>query len=357
MVAINQSFTAALLNGHWSTEPLQKETTMLGQNLGLFSFAPARPGTAEYKRQLEETNTILGEDLIGAVPAHRTKATVQLYNTGVITHYTQLLNLLSNALIVFEGADGPNQATESILVHHLKEFYKILLQREIKTWIENFARTSEGEHLPYALALDMHNSMVHLHKMATDPTWIRAVLQQDEVPANTILFYRSAHANVINNWRKSASGDNLGPYTSPPSTWTSPKATKEAAKKVPKVSETATPGAKSPRSFTAASISGQQPAARTNGSNPNYGMVSAPETIHHGPQLSSGKRLCLAFAVKGKSCPNGITWPGSHISFQNVSIPDLQLIDRWVTDTANMTFQPGSRRRGAGAAPPTGSAP
>jgi hypothetical protein len=34
----------------------------------------------------------------------------------------------------------------------------------------------------------MHNSLVHLHKMAMDPTWTRAVLQQDEVPANTILF-------------------------------------------------------------------------------------------------------------------------------------------------------------------------
>jgi hypothetical protein len=153
-------------------------------------------------------------------------------------------------------------------------------------------------------------------------------------------FYQSAHANAINNWRKAASGDNLGPYTSPPSTWTSPKATKEAAKKVSKVTETATPGAKSPHSTTTASTSGHQSAACTTGSNPNYGMVSAPDTIRHSPQLS-----CLAFAVKGKSCPKGITCSGSHTSFQNVSIPDLQLIDRWVTDTANVSWIGGRPRR------------
>jgi hypothetical protein len=74
-------------------------------------------------------------------------------------------------------------------------------------------------------------------------------------------------------------------------------------------------------------------------------MVSAPDTIRHGPQLSSGKRLCLAFAVNGKSCPNGITCSGGHTSFQNVSIPDLQLIDRWVTDTANVSWIGGRPRR------------
>ena len=71
------------------------------------------------------------------------------------------------------------------------------------------------------------------------------------------------------------------------------------------------------------------------------GMIQAPDTIWHGPQLSNGKKLCLAFAVKGKSCPNGFhNCANAHVSMHQVSVSDLQAIDRWVASTANVTWYP-----------------
>jgi hypothetical protein len=65
-VIINAIFTAALMGGHWATEPVHVDSTSLGQTLGVLTFAPTKTNTAEHKRQIEETNSILGEDLVGA---------------------------------------------------------------------------------------------------------------------------------------------------------------------------------------------------------------------------------------------------------------------------------------------------
>jgi hypothetical protein len=90
-VIINQTFAAALTNEYWATQPFQQNATTLGQNLSLFTFAPTRTGTAEYKRQFDETNAILGEELVGTANAHRTKASLKLYDGGNVQHYSHLL--------------------------------------------------------------------------------------------------------------------------------------------------------------------------------------------------------------------------------------------------------------------------
>jgi hypothetical protein len=340
-VIINQAFAASLTNGYWATQPYQQSATVPGANISLFTFAPARSGTAEHKRQFDETNAILGEELVGATNSQRTKPTLKLYDGGTIQHYSHLLYTLANLLLVLEAADAPNQDDESILVQHLKEFFKVLARKEVEQWIETFTKTSEGEHLPYALALDMHNnSLIHFARFATDPQYTKAALTGEEIPASAIDFYQSVRLSVINNWRKAAAADNLGPYASPPSTWISARAAKEASKKTAKTTEGSTPSSRNNHRNT--SSTSQQPTQQRTGtgSDPNLGLLQAPDSIRNGPQLPNGKRLCLPFASKGKTCPHGFNCTGGHVTLRNASLPELQAIDRWVTSTPNVSWQP-----------------
>jgi hypothetical protein len=153
----------------------------------------------------------------------------------------------------------------------------------------------------------------------------------------------------------------LGPYVSPPSTWVSPKA-KEQAKKMPKQTNSSTPGG----STRERSGSGGPPDRRQSGgtrvpgsgSDPNLGIIIAPDSVCNGPQLSSGKRLCLSFARKGKSCTQGYNCPHQHVTTRTALIPDLQTIERWVADTPNVSWASGRPYRlnetpTSGTVPPT----
>jgi hypothetical protein len=187
--------------------------------------------------------------------------------------------MISNLLLVLEAADGPNQPYEPILVTHLKEFFKVLARKEVEQWVETFSKTPEGEHLPYALALDMqNNSLIHFARFATDPKWCNAALANEEIPATAIEFYESVRSSIINNWRKSAAADNLGPYATPPSTWVSPRAQhKEQSKKTPKTNYGSTPSSnpRNPRNPPP----NQQQTPRGTGSDPNLGMLTTPDSI------------------------------------------------------------------------------
>jgi hypothetical protein len=149
---------------------------------------------------------------------------------------------------------------------------------------------------------------------------------------------------TINNWRKIASTDSLSHYSSPPSTYVNPEVAKEAAKKAAKTSETSSPSPKP--TGKAGNASHQQstpsrPAAR----DPTFGMIIAPDNIRHGPQLPSGKRLCLYFAAQGKACTNGYNCSNAHVTLNRASIPDLKAIERWVTDTAQVDWAVGRPKR------------
>jgi hypothetical protein len=77
LVLLTPPFVATATNGYWSTLSLQQEATTVGQNLNIFSFAPVSTSTAEHKRQLDESTTVLNEDQIGLANNQRTKATLQ----------------------------------------------------------------------------------------------------------------------------------------------------------------------------------------------------------------------------------------------------------------------------------------
>jgi hypothetical protein len=72
-IMVNQIFAACLTNGHWVISTIQEEANTVGQNLLVLMFAPIHTGTVEYKCQQEETNAILGEDLVGTTNSQCTK--------------------------------------------------------------------------------------------------------------------------------------------------------------------------------------------------------------------------------------------------------------------------------------------
>jgi hypothetical protein len=341
-VMITPIFTGAFMAGHWATEPVHVDATSLGQNLGVLSFAPTKTNTAEHKRQLDETNSILGEDLVSAASSHRTKASLTLFDGGTVQHYSQAMTTIANLHAVLAVCDNANQSTPAISSTCLKEAFTVFAQPDMKLWVDRFTRGNGGEHLPYALILDLHNSWIHLSRMITEPRWIRAVMQNDEIPASAIAFFKATHTSVINKWQKAVASDTLGPYASPPSTWVSPKA-KEQAKKSNKGTVASTPagGQNPPARLSSGPDRRQQQAGRATGSDQNLGLIIAPDNVRNGPQLSSGKRLCMAFARMGKSCNQGLNCTGSHLTLKHASIPDLQTIEQWISNTANVSWAAG----------------
>jgi hypothetical protein len=354
-IMVNQIFAACLTNGHWAISTIQEEANTVGQNLSVLTFAPIRTGTAEYKRQQEETNAILGEDLVGTANSQRTKGSLQLYNGGSVLFHGHLLNMLANFILVLEAADAPGQATEALLLTHLKEFFRILASKEVTQWIQHFTREATGEHLAYAIALEMHNNaLMHFNRFATSADRIQDVLTGTDILATELSFYDGLRAVVINNWQTNAASASLGIYLSPPSTWVSSKANKEPPKKSPKTTDTSSPGGKPPKTNTPSPTP-----TGTGGSNPDYGMLLVPDNIRHGPQMSSGKRLCLLFSAKGKSCTKGYQCTNHHATLKNISLPDLQTIDKWVNDNSavNWNGRRPSKLGDADAQPTPGTPP
>jgi hypothetical protein len=343
---ITSAFAATYLNGYWATMPPQQEVTMVGQRLSLFTFAPMRTNTAEYQKQLEESTAIVGEDLVGTVNAHRTKASSQLFNKGAITSYQNLLATLANLLLVLEAADGPDQDGPSILVKGLEEFFVVLIRPQVRNWIEYFQRLPHGEHLPHSLAVDINNNcLIQMAQFATNANWGRAALDGTPIPASSLEGYQHLHAVVVNNWNKFSQASNLGPYLSPSSIWVSPKTAKESAKKVAKTTDTASPNSQQHRTTSSSQSTASRTSSSPGGPNSDIGMIVVPDNIRNGPQMPTGKRLCLLFSSKGRRCPNGYDCPNAHVTLTKASIPELQAIERWVDNTPNVTWSSGRPHR------------
>jgi hypothetical protein len=348
-VMVTSAFVATYTNGYWATLPLQQEANMIGQSLTIFSFAPARTGTDDHKRQIDESNAILGEELVGTANSQRTKASLQLYGNGPITTYQSLLSTIANLLLVLEAADAPNQDSPSILIKNLEDYFKVLIKPNVRTWIEHFQRTPAGEHLPHSLAVDIHNNcLIQMAQFANHADWGRAVLEKTDIPTSALEAYQHLRSMAIVNWSKCAQASTLGPYISPTATWVSPKAAKDA-KKAAKTNDTSSPSSKQNRT-TATNANTNQPTASSRSttpgtSNPDFGMLVVPDNIRNGPQLPSGKRLCLLFTAKGRTCTNGYNCPNAHVTMGKASITELQAIERWVTNTAAVSWANGRPRR------------
>jgi hypothetical protein len=344
IVVITSSLVATALNGFWSTQPLQQEMGMVGQNLNLLSFAPVRTNTAEHKRQLEESTTVLNEDLVGVATNQRTKATLHLFGGGTITTHQDVLQTIANLVLFLESLDAPDQPSPPLFVTALRQLFQCLVNPIVNNWVHSFTRRPEGKHLPYSLAFEINNGVfIHFAKFATSSTWTRAALEGTEIPISALADFNATFNVVLSNWRKISATDSLSIYSSPPSTWISPETKKEESKKVAKTSEYSSPSSKpSNKSGTTSNTSNS---ARLSPKDPLFGMVIVPDNLRHGPQLPTGKRLCLHFAGQGKACVHGYNCQQAHVTLNRASIPELKAIERWVLATPNVDWALGRPKR------------
>jgi hypothetical protein len=284
MAAINVAFSSALQKGQWSDQPIQAEGLLLGQNLGLLSFAPSCTGSTDYKRQWEETNIVFNKDMVETDKSHRTKVGIKLFNAGQITSHSHLMTTIANLYAVLQVMDKPGQTPESLFCIHLREIFFLLSQTTVRDWIDCFAvRNGVSEHLPYAIALKIHSSIIQLMLFATKPEWLRKAMKSEEILANALVYYKATHREMIHRINMACTSDSLGNYASPPSTWISPrdKDKDSTAMKSPKTGDSTSLGGRTGdqgRSFNPRS-------SVPTGSNPAWGMLNAPPNIQHGPQL------------------------------------------------------------------------
>jgi hypothetical protein len=277
--------------------------------------------------------------MVSTAPSQRTTGSLQLYEGGAVPYHGHLLNTLANYILVLEAADAPNQTSEAVLVLHLKDFFRVLASKEVTQWVQHFTKEATGEHLAYSLAVEMHNNaLMHFNRFATSAEHVQHVLDGTDIPLVALDFYDKLRQGVLSNWQRTAGTASLGIYLAPPRTWVSLRPPKATANKSQKTSPTSTPG----QAGAGTSSTTRNTAPPTNrqgtGSNPTLGMLHVPDQLRHGPQLPSGKRLCLPFVTKGKSCSGGYTCPNGHITPNNASLLDLQAIDKWVNDTPNVSW-------------------
>jgi hypothetical protein len=182
LVVLTPSFIATALNGYWSALLLAQETATVGNNLSFFSFAPVPTNTAKHKRQLDESTTVLNEDIVGVSTNRQTKATLQLYSGGLFRTHHDLLQGLSNSNVILNVLDAPDQEP-AIFTTALRQLFQCLLDAMVSCWATTFTRRPEGPHLPYALALEINNNIfVQLTKFARNSKWTKAILEGTEIP-------------------------------------------------------------------------------------------------------------------------------------------------------------------------------
>jgi hypothetical protein len=103
--AIKVPFASAFQKGHWLDQPVQTENAVPGQNLWLLSFAPSHTESANYKRHWEETNAMLGEDIVESDTTHRTKLSIKLFDGGKISTHSHLMATITNLYVTLQVAD------------------------------------------------------------------------------------------------------------------------------------------------------------------------------------------------------------------------------------------------------------
>jgi hypothetical protein len=140
-----------------------------GSKPGVLTFAPSHTGSADYKRQWEETNVVLREDMVDVDTTQRTKIGVKLFEGGNITTHSHLMATIANLYVTLKVAKKLGQESEALIFKNLKEVFSLLAQMNMRDWIERSSiRGGPGEeHLPYALALEIHTSLLPLMTFAT----------------------------------------------------------------------------------------------------------------------------------------------------------------------------------------------
>jgi hypothetical protein len=328
---INVAFASAFQKWQWTDQPLQSKIAALGQNLGFLTFAPSHTGLADYTRQWDETNLVLGEDMVDVDTTQRTKISVKLFNGGgKITTHSHLMATIANLYVILKVAKKWGQASEALIFTSLMEVFSLLAQTNMRDWIERLSfRGGPVEHLPYALALKIHMSLLPLVTFPTKSEMIRKVINKEDIPTSALAFCKATHAELLHCLNAACAGDNLGNYQSPPSTWVPFQKPKDRNKQKQKKT-----GGDSSTSGGAKPSSNNNRSGGTGLSTATMGMINAAMHIRNGPSLSSGQKVCLPFVRKGDTYTLGRACPNAHMTLWYSLVPDLMILDGWVTCTA-----------------------
>jgi hypothetical protein len=198
LAAINVAFVSAFQKGQWTDQPLQSKSAALGQNLGFLTFSPSHTGSADYKRQWDETNVVLGEDKVDVDTTQRTKISVQLFKGGKITMHSHLMATIANLYVTLKVAEKPGQVSKDLILTSLTEVFSLLAQTNMWDWIERSSfRGGPGEHLPYALALEIHMSLLPLVTFPMKLEMIHKVINKEDIPTSALAFYKATHAELL----------------------------------------------------------------------------------------------------------------------------------------------------------------
>jgi hypothetical protein len=147
---INVSFASALQKGQWTDQPLQTKSAALGQNLGFLTFAPSHMDSADYKLQWEETNVVMGEDMVDVDTTQCTKIGLKLFEGGKIITHSHLMATIADLNVTLKVAEKLGQASKALIFKNLEEVFSLLAQTNMRDWIKCLSiHDGPGEHLPY----------------------------------------------------------------------------------------------------------------------------------------------------------------------------------------------------------------
>jgi len=183
----------------------------------------------------------------------------------------------------------------------------------------------------------------------TDFQNVSAVLSNESIPANRLQYYHAQHKHVLRTWEVAFTSDTLGPYNSPPRTWTD-----RISREPNKTAKMQTND--SPRS---GNQQRQQGAPQQKGSFPQFGCLKllSGNLPRQGPKLTDGARGCPKFMTRGESCDLGDVCTFRHFSLKNASLADLRGIDNWVNSTQGVSWvhRPAELTTSTAPSPPSGS--
>jgi hypothetical protein len=100
--------------------------------------------------------------MVNVDTTQRTKISVKLFNGGKITMHSHLMATIANLYVTLKVAEKLGQASKALIFMSLTDFF-LLAQTNMRDWIEHSSfRGGPGEHLPYALALEINTSLLPL---------------------------------------------------------------------------------------------------------------------------------------------------------------------------------------------------
>jgi hypothetical protein len=160
----------------------------------------------------------------------------------------------------------------------------------MRDWIERSSVCGgPGEHLPYALALEIHTRLLPLVTFATKSEMICKVINKEDIQTSALVFYKATHAELLHRLNAACAGDNLGKYLSPPSTWVPFQKPNKDQNNQNKQKQQKT-------GRDSSTTGGARPSSNTNRSRgtglstATMGMINAPTHIWN------GKCVCLLFS-------------------------------------------------------------